>query len=312
METQYFRTLCAVLDCGSFSKAAGRLNITQSAVSQRIRLLEERYGTALLDRNGPTVQPTPAGLIVRHKGEQILALEQEMERDLGSLGNKRRLSLCSTPTFGIVYLPRVLNRFLLFHSGDVDLAFAINTPEQSLQGLLNNDFDLAVIEHCGPLEGVAAAATPLPPDELVFISAPSLGLPSPDISLDDLLGQRLIARREGCSSRCLLQENLARFGRKLTDFNGMIIYDDLHLTIQTVQEGRGVAFVSKTLAEELIREGKLRGHAVDGFRCIRSRTLLLNRSRSEEPLLREFVATIEETFTPRNSETAGDSSPYEG
>lgn len=296
METGYLNTLCIVLDCGSFSKAAGELCITQSAVSQRIKLMEERYNTPLIDRSGQAIRPTGAGQLIKDKAKQILFLEKEMERELKELGGKRRLYLCSTPTFGIVYLPKVLNRFFLEHSDNINFSFAINTPEQSIKKLLNNEFDMAVIEHCGPLDGIDAELIPLPPDELVFISAPSLALAEREFSLEDLLKQRLIARREGCSSRCLLQENLGRFGKTIEEFSSMIIYDDLHLTIQTVLEGRGVAFVSKTLVEDLVRTGKLAIHTVDGFQCRRSRTVIIKRNRSEDPVIKDFVNNITDIF----------------
>ena len=58
MELLLLRTLVAVVDAGSFSAAATRLCITQSAVSRRIRQLEEHYAVTLLDRAGPAVRPT--------------------------------------------------------------------------------------------------------------------------------------------------------------------------------------------------------------------------------------------------------------
>ena len=61
METRYLKTLIAVVDCGSFSKASELLHITQSAVSQRIKFLEEHFGQQLLDRSGSKLVLTTAG-----------------------------------------------------------------------------------------------------------------------------------------------------------------------------------------------------------------------------------------------------------
>ena len=52
MDTRYLKTLQAVLESGSFSRAADDLNITQSAVSRRIRFMEDQYGMPLIDRSG--------------------------------------------------------------------------------------------------------------------------------------------------------------------------------------------------------------------------------------------------------------------
>lgn len=292
METHYLKTLLTVLETGSFSKAASQLCITQSAVSQRIKLMEERYAVQLLERSGHMARATDAGLIVKQKAAQIIQLEHEMEQELHGLKSKKKLSLSSTPTFGIVYLPKVLNRFFLANSGDIDFKFVLNTPEQSLKGLLDNEFDLAIIEHCGPLATDDMMLHPLPPDELVFISSPSLSLTTPEICLEELLQQRLIARKEGCSSRCLLQENLSRFGKTLDDFSGMIIYDDLHLTIQTVCEGRGVAFVSRSLIKDYLKRNELHEHHVPGFHCLRSRSVILPNKKSGNHIIQNFMESV--------------------
>ncbi len=295
METQYLRTLLTILESGSFSRAATDLSITQSAVSQRVRFLEERYGLTLLNR-GAVLAPTDAGRVVQKWARQILVLEKEMENELKGLGRNCRLSLCCTPTFGIVYLPRVLNRFFLANSDEIDFKFALNTPEESLKGLLENEFDLAIIEHCDELDPEGAASYRLPPDELAFISAPPIGLPQPEVSLEELLGQRIIARREGCSSRCVLQENLSRSGKRLDDFKGVIVHDDLHLTLQMVREGRGVAFVSKSLVRDEIAAGTLRWHMVPGFRSQRFRTLLVTPRRREDPVVQKFITEVLHLF----------------
>ncbi len=296
MDTRYLKTLHTVIECGSFSKAASKLFITQSAVSQRIRFMEDHYGFPLVVRSsGQSVYPTEAGAIVNAKAVKIAALEREIEHELTGLRNKKSLSLYSTPTFGVVYLPRILNRFFLANSEHVDFKFTLNSPEYLQKAIEENECNIAVIEHCGALDIQGADKTSLEPDELFFISAPSLGLPQPLLSLEMLLQQRLIARREGCSSRCLLQNNLQKFGKSITDFSSMIIYDDLHLTIETVLAGTGVAFVSKSLVKEQIESGALASHTVDGFHCLRSRSVFINGGK-DEPLVRQLLDNIRSIF----------------
>jgi len=58
MELVYLRTFVQSLEAGSFSKAADALCVTQSAVSRRIKFLEDQYGYPLLDRSGPLLAAT--------------------------------------------------------------------------------------------------------------------------------------------------------------------------------------------------------------------------------------------------------------
>jgi len=78
-------TFAAVLQSGSFEAAAGRLHVTQSAVSQRIKALEDALGTTLVRRTRPAT-PTDAGRRLLAHAETLGLLERELARDLAGLG----------------------------------------------------------------------------------------------------------------------------------------------------------------------------------------------------------------------------------
>lgn len=73
--------LAAVLRTGAFDRAAAELHVTPSAISQRIKALEDRTGTALVHRGTPCTG-TPAGLRLARHAEDIGLLEQHLLRDL--------------------------------------------------------------------------------------------------------------------------------------------------------------------------------------------------------------------------------------
>lgn len=296
MESQYLKTFCAVIDEQSFSRAAQRLNITQSAVSQRIKFLETHYGVPLLERNGTMLVPSDAGTVVMDKARQILMLENELAERLKNLHKKNRLALCCTPTFGIVYLPKVLNHFFMINTTDVDFKFILNSPALAQQGVQESVFDLAIIEHCDELDFHNVTVIDLPPDDLVFISSPEMNLGGQVVSLEDMFQHCLIARREGCSSRCLLANNLSRHGKSMDNFKGTIIYDDLYLTIQTVLAGRGVAFVSRNLVVDYLRKGDLLEHSVNGFSCSRARSAIMLNKRIDDSYVGSFIDCVQKVF----------------
>src|SRR4029450_979716 len=78
MDTRQLAAFCAVVERKSFSEAAERLGVTQPAVSQQIRSLEERVGQQLLDRSGRRVEPTEAGNRLYRSPQRLLALERQL------------------------------------------------------------------------------------------------------------------------------------------------------------------------------------------------------------------------------------------
>jgi LysR family transcriptional regulator (chromosome initiation inhibitor) len=76
--------LAAIVEEGGFDRAAQRLNITQSAVSQRLRALEAQVGTVLIVRSRP-LKPTAAGNLLLKHTKQMRLLRADLERDLREL-----------------------------------------------------------------------------------------------------------------------------------------------------------------------------------------------------------------------------------
>ena len=76
--------LAAIVEEGGFERAAQRLNVTQSAVSQRLRALEAQVGSVLIVRSRP-LKPTSAGQLLLKHTKQLRLLRADLERDLQEL-----------------------------------------------------------------------------------------------------------------------------------------------------------------------------------------------------------------------------------
>ena len=73
--------LAAIIEEGGFERAAQRLSITQSAVSQRLRALEAQVGTVLIVRSRP-LKPTPAGQLMLKHAKMMRLRRADLEKDL--------------------------------------------------------------------------------------------------------------------------------------------------------------------------------------------------------------------------------------
>jgi len=164
-------------------------------------------------------------------------------------------------------------------------------PEEALLGIERGRFDLAIIEHCDDLDLAGHRALGLPDDEMVFISAPDLGIDSPTPSIDQLLPHRLyLKNQKGCARR-FLDKNLAFTGHSLAEFSTIVYFDDLQFIIREVLDGNGIAFASTGLVANELRSHSLRAHRIVGFDHFRPRTLVLGRQEPSSPLL-AFIRTI--------------------
>jgi len=98
IERNELRCFHAVIDAGGFSRAAERLDLSQSAVSQAIANLEHRLGVSLLRRGSPP-QPTEAGLRLQRYAQSMLNEERETLADINRIksGALSTLSLAISP-----------------------------------------------------------------------------------------------------------------------------------------------------------------------------------------------------------------------
>jgi DNA-binding transcriptional LysR family regulator len=300
METRYLKTLVVAVEEGSFSRTAEVLHITQSAVSQRIKFLEEYFGHQLLDRSGSGLVLTPAGQLVLARSRDILRIERELNDTIKGLGGAQRLSLCCTPTFGMAFLSQVLNEFIRAHADLADLKFLFMQPDEALRDLRNEEFDLAVLEHCANQDFSGLVRYVLPDDEMLFVATPGSLTATADgcVSLAELSRARLFARRDGCSSKELLRQLLREQGADFSVFDGTVISDDLRFTIQSVIEGQGVAFVSQTLVSGHLAAGELVGYCLRGSVQRRGRSVVLLPGRQDDLLLKDLLECIFHTVSP--------------
>ena len=88
IDGQQLAAFAAVIEHGSFDAAADRLHVTPSAVSQRIKALEQRVGQVLVRREKPTVA-TPAGIPLLRLAAQTALLESEALADMGGGSTER-------------------------------------------------------------------------------------------------------------------------------------------------------------------------------------------------------------------------------
>ena len=102
-----------VSQCGSISKAAEKLSVSQPAISSQIRKAEQALGTELFDRSRHPLELTVAGRLVLDYITEKDALGKQLDDDLASISNLRsgKIRIGGASAFNLVYLPSVVRSY---------------------------------------------------------------------------------------------------------------------------------------------------------------------------------------------------------
>lgn len=249
LNTFHLRTFIAVVDEGNFSKAAARLHMTQPAVSQQIRALEEQLGDIKLFRRvGQTMVPTHAGEELLAIARDLVTLAQRAEQNLLALKGQvvGRVAVGCTPSSGERLLPRLLAGF---HSQfpTVALEIAVTPADELLDALVERRVALVLIEEQQRRRGVEL--TPLA-SEPVLLLAPT-GHPllkQEQVPPGVLREERLALPRPGAPLRRVVEEALRRRGVGGVELRPVLETDSTTALVQAARAGLGLAFVPRSCA----------------------------------------------------------------
>ena len=213
VDVRHLAALVAVVDEGSFSKAATALGFTQSAISQQIAALEKAAGLPVFDRpKGPrTAELTPAGeLLLRYAREvleRVTAMDDELDRlRRGVSGN---LVIGTFQSVSAKLLPAIVQRMRTEHP-DVDIRlFETDNQLELLRGVLDDELDLAFTVDVDDDPRVESDLLGFDPF-VVIVRAGELG---GDVATpDDINGHPIIGQPEGNVCQVLIDRRLADMG----------------------------------------------------------------------------------------------------
>ena len=147
LDVESLRTLLAVLDTGGMTRAAERLNVTQSAVSWKIKRLEERVGRPLLIRDGHTIRPTRDGRALIDDARTIVELHDGAVWRLHSPGLTGKIKLGSNEEIDATHIAALLGRFKRTH------------PNATIEFVIDHTERLAAMVDAGTLDVVLIQVT---------------------------------------------------------------------------------------------------------------------------------------------------------
>ena len=237
---------------GSFTSAAGELNITQAAVSQRIRTLEQALGTALFERAHRAVRLTPQGLEYQHTVSMALTHLANATREIRAAPQGTRLTVAADQSIASMWLMGRLPRFFERHPRIPVRLVASDTEADCLAG----DVDLSIIHGEGDWPGFGSVR--LFEEEVLPVCSPGyLEQSGPIGEVADLAEMVLLDLEDSNWNWINWRMWLTEQGVGLPAGQRQLRINSYPLIIEAARNGQGVALGWRHLVDDALLDGSL-------------------------------------------------------
>ncbi|MDD7220298.1 MAG: LysR family transcriptional regulator [Blautia sp.] len=239
----------------NFTKAAKRLNLTQPAVSQHVKWLEEKYQARLFDMQGKKVCLTPAGEMLKNSSatmqHDISFLKEKMQE---TSSKKREIKMGLTLTIAEFEMADHISR-LLYREPEMSMTISVENTNGLLQKLEGGIIDFALVE--GNFPGTIYHHELYSKQRYIAVCSPRESLAHGTYTISQLLDHRLILREAGSGTRNIMEHYLEMKGLSVDDFSSRIETGNIGLIKKLVINGCGISFLYQTAVRKELEEGSL-------------------------------------------------------
>lgn len=288
------RAFILVAQVGSFTKAAGQLGVSQSALSYTIKTLEDRIGVKLLNRTTRSVSPTQAGERLRAEIEPLIAgIEQKLGR-LNEFRDSPRGTLRINSSEHVINL-LLWDKLAKFAKDYPDVQLEITT-DYALTDIVKDRFDIG-IRLGGDVDKDMVAVRVTPDVQMIVVASPDYlavhGVPQ---APKDLQEHRCL------TMRLPRHENIMGWEFQNPDKNhpqnvinyrpqSAMIVNHAHLLMKGAVHGLGLAWVPSAMAESELNAGRLVS-LLNNWSITYDGYYMYYPSRQLSPLFRLFVDAL--------------------
>lgn len=290
LDFRQLETFIEVVNSKSFSKAAGKLYLTQPTVTSHIQNLENELGTFLLNRSGKSITPTEAGELLYKYALNIINMRNMAKFDLGAHKGKVQghLEISSSSIPRHYVLPFLLKQFtdkypdVTFSLTDYDSKKVVDSIIDGMTdfGIIGAKFSSPQLEYIELMEDKLFAVVPYTKDypwEEYH-----------ELDMNFLLENRLILREKGSGTRELLESKLKEQGHELDALNIVAYIEDIETIKKFIELGIGISFISERAIKREMDMSILKPYSVKGLDLRRKFYFVYHKKRLLSPLSQTF------------------------
>jgi DNA-binding transcriptional LysR family regulator len=286
MHLETLKVFCDVVETRSFSVAASQNFVTQSAVSQQIRTLEERYGRRLLERTRGNVQLTPAGEVLYQVSKEIVQRYQDMEARLQVIAQRvaGTVRVATVHSIGLYELSAQIKRYLKAYP-QVHLHLEYSRSSKIYEDALRGQIDLGVVAY--PSRRPQITVLPFREDRLVLACPPNHPLARHrQVSIRKLQGEPLIGYERDIPTRRETDRMLRRYG---VEVHYVMELDNVETMKRVIEIGTGIAILPEPAVRPEVKAKSLAAVQLSDELFLRPLGIIHRHGKHFSPATEKFI-----------------------
>ena len=259
-----FLKLCEKMN---YTKTAEALHITQPAVTQHIRFLEEHYGCKLFSYTGKVLHLTEKGELLRRLASEMVANEMGVQKEMARKEEEEiHLRVGATTTIGEFVFPSIMSRFLK-ENPQYRLHLYVDNTKNLLQMLEKGELDFTILEGFFDKENYAYQL--YKKERFVGTCCRECELAGKRLKLGDIRSEGLVLREEGSGTREILEEILKENNFTIGSFPSVQEISNFIAIKELVKANLGITFSYYPMVRQELEEGSLVELDIEDFEIYR-------------------------------------------
>lgn len=239
----------------NYTKAAENLHMTQPAVSQHIKYLEEFYGCKLFNYNKKVLSITEQGKALYNYLLTMSSDANKIKEEIKNIDmSKKNLYFGATFTIGEFIIPKIISEISTRYP-EINISFIIRDTSELLEELKKGNIDFAFIE--GFFEKTEYENYLFSKERFVGICAANNPIATEITKFDDIVKERIILRENGSGTRDIFEKILYDNNLSLNDFDKKYEIENINIIKELVKENKGISFIYERAVEKEILMRKL-------------------------------------------------------
>lgn len=236
-----FLTLC---DTMNYRVTAEKLNMTQPAVTQHIKFLEQEFGCSLFNYNGKKLTKTKNAVILEEYARTANYNEKALREKI-LLPPVKKVRMGATKTIGDFVLKEEITQFL--KNDNILFSLTVDNTANLLDKLDHNKMDFAILE--GIFDKQKYGYRLYRTEPFIGICSKNHPFSGKSVPLSDIFSEMLFIREKGSGTRAIFEQVLLENSFTIEQFNKVACINSLELIKHLVKENIGISFVYEAVAK---------------------------------------------------------------